>query len=215
MNPMTIRDCQLLSNPSAIQRGLFHALHPDGRRLIKGWAVRGSNTALGDGPASRFEAFIYIWFALNGWGACVADTDTDREWVDAVAGDRGISRSFDELLRDDPAFRDVAHEFAGLWPIFKSSEIRRRGIRIPQSHSRQERVRAYFESGLTGFQPSCWKRHGGQPPLDWPHTLKTLYRVRCNLFHGEKNVDSENDHVVVDAAYNVVALFVKKTELLA
>jgi hypothetical protein len=42
-------------------------------------------------------------------------------------------------------------------------------------------------------------------PLDWAHAMKALYRVRCNLFHGEKARTSEDDKRIVTAAYNVLA----------
>lgn len=210
---MTLPECGLLSNPRVIRKELFARLHRDGRDLIAGWATRALAEADPDEGPSHFEGFIYLWFAVNGWGACVTETDVDREWVDAVAGDPDLSRTFDGLLHRDPEFRDTAQVFAALWPIFKSSEIRRRRIRIPAHYSRPRRVQAYFNRNLTGFQPSCWQAHEPRPPLDWAHTFKTLYRVRCNLFHGEKTLDSENDREIVQAAYNVLALFVRKADV--
>ena len=210
-----VPDCGLLSNPSSIRRDLFHALHPYGRRLINSWARRGIGAAAKGPRASHFEGFIYLWFALNGWGACVAEADTDRQWVEAVAGDLGLSEMFRELQERDRRFREAASAFAQLWPIFRSSEIRRRQILVPPKHSRRERVGAYFDNNLTGFQPSCWKRHDGQPPVDWAHSLKAIYRVRCNLFHGEKTLDSENDRVIVQASYDILALFLDEGKLLA
>ncbi len=210
-----ILDCGLISNSSPVRRDRFSALHRDGKRLIRNWATRGAKVTMQNRPSSDFEGFIYLWFALNGWGACVADTDTDREWVDAVAGDHELSDKFIRLLDADPDFRDAVSSFAGLWPIFRSSEIRRRQVRVPIGCGRRERVQAYLDNNLRGFQPSCWERHGGEPPDDWPHTLKTIYRVRCNLFHGEKTLDSENDRVIVQGAYDVLALFIEGTKLLA
>jgi len=212
---MTIPDCGLLSNPSAIRRDLSYALHPDGRRLINNWAKRGIRATAKGSQASHFEGFIYLWFALNGWGACVAESDTDREWVEAVAGDLELSKKFRELQERDPRFHEATSAFAQLWPIFKSSEIRRRQIHVPLKHSRRERLRTYFDNNLTGFEPSCWKKHDGQTPVDWAHSLKALYRVRCNLFHGEKTLDSENDRVIVQASCDVLAVFVEKAKLLA
>jgi hypothetical protein len=51
-------------------------------------------------------------------------------------------------------------------------------------------------------------------PLDWGHTLAALYRVRCNLFHGEKARNSENDRLVVSAAYDTLHAFVDEARLL-
>jgi hypothetical protein len=76
-------------------------------------------------------------------------------------------------------------------------------------------VQEYLAAGLGLYQPRCWKRHEeeGEPvPLDWPHTLEALYRVRCNLFHGEKGLDSEMDARVVSSAFRVLVHFLHDSE---
>jgi hypothetical protein len=72
----------------------------------------------------------------------------------------------------------------------------------------------YVEAGARLFEPRCYFDHGAEPPLDWLHTLPVLYRVRCNLFHGEKSRSSENDLVVVGAAHQVLLGFVTEARLL-
>ncbi len=202
-------------NAGPVDRSLFHMLHPEGRRLITRWAERGSGVPDSADASDYFEGFIYLWFAVNGWGACVTGTDRDREWVDAVAGDEEIARPFADLLHADDRFDAIARRFADLWPIFKSSEIRRRAIRVPESYTRPHRVQVYLEHGIP-FEPSCWRDHrGDDPPLDWTHTFQALYRVRCNLFHGEKTLDSENDRQIVAAAYPVLMQIVQLLELVA
>ena len=75
-------------------------------------------------------------------------------------------------------------------------------------------TRAYIEAGAHKFEPRCYLAHEEQPPLDWGHTLAALYRVRCNLFHGEKARSSENDKTVVAAAYSTLLAFAEEAELL-
>jgi hypothetical protein len=207
--------CGLLksrSKPRSVHKALFHNLHPHGQDLIRSWAQRGIAKADEHRPASDFEAFIYLWIALNGWGACVANTDNDTEWVNALAVDPNISKTFQKLLDDDQGFRQTGEAFAARWPIFKASEIRRQQILVSPDQSRPERIRDYLTRRIS-CEPKCWKDHGGRPPLDWPHTLASLYRVRNNLFHGEKTLDSVNDRAIVAAACSVLALFVQKGEL--
>ena len=75
----------------------------------------------------------------------------------------------------------------------------------------------YFSSGATKFEPQCWQTHnasGEEAPLDWAHTLAALYRVRCNLFHGEKSAHSEMDQRVVHAALKVLVDFLDEAEYL-
>jgi len=196
--------CGLIQNARPLDRSLFDMLHPQGRQLISGWAARGGHVRVDADASAYFEGFIFLWFAVNGWGACVTGTDTDREWVDAVAGDKDLATSFADSLRTDAGFADAGLRFAELWPIFRSSEIRRRGIWLPSDHTRAQRVQTYLENGIS-YEPSCWRSHTDRsPPMDWTHTFKTLYRVRCNLFHGEKTLDSENDRSIVQGAYPIL-----------
>ena len=197
--------CSLVPRKSRlIDRSPFDLLHPQGRRLISSWAARGGDVAHEADASAYFEGFIYLWFALNAWGSCVTGTDTDRDWLDAVASDLELARMFDSSIGQHAELSAQLIAFADLWPIFKSSQIRRRGIFISDGATRQERVRLYLEKRIA-FEPSCWYDHTGtRPPADWMHTLKTLYRVRCNLFHGEKSLNSENDRLIVSTAYPVL-----------
>jgi hypothetical protein len=177
-----------------------------------GWAHRGASVPSDGNASDYFEGFIYLWFAVNGWGACVSGTDSDREWVDAVAGDHELDVRFGEVLGNDAVFNASARRFADLWPVFRSSEIRRRGILVPPDYSRRQRVQIYLDNRIP-FEPACWQEHHGQPPLDWKHVFKTLYRVRCNLFHGEKTLDSENDREIVRASYSTLLPVARLLEL--
>ena len=69
------------------------------------------------------------------------------------------------------------------------------------------------EEGASRFEPQCWvqHRHHSEPaPIDLLHTLVELYRVRCNLLHGEKVASSEADQQVVGAALRVLVTFMRK-----
>ena len=202
--------CSLTRPPEArsLDGTLFQRLYEDRRQVISGWSRRGIAAEGG-----HFQGFIYLWFAMNGWGACVADTDRDREWVNAVALDQHLGRTFTELIKADQTFEAKARDFRNLWPIFRSSDIRRQGIHVPAGSSRAERIEHYLAHGLTEFEPSCWHEHDRNPPLDWPHSFRSLYRVRCNLFHGEKTLDSDNDRIIIETAYSVLASFVREADL--
>lgn len=64
---------QLTATPRPLDFGRYHALHDDGRRLIRGWLERARTGEDGD-----FASFIYLWIAFNGWAACVTGADADR-----------------------------------------------------------------------------------------------------------------------------------------
>ena len=206
-------DCDPGRRVFRLDPSAFEMLHPQGRDLIKGWAALGAQR-LGDmDPSACFEGFIYVWFAVNGWGSCVSGSDHDRGWVNAVAADGGISHEFMRMRNTDEQFAAVTQDFAELWPVFKSSEIRRRRIAVVPGVSRADRIRTYLDSNVP-FEPSCWLSHNQRErPMDWMHTFKTLYRVRCNLFHGEKTLDSENDRNIVQRAHAVLVRVAQLLEL--
>jgi hypothetical protein len=178
--------------------------------LIAGWFERAWQAR--DYQAEDcFEAFIFAWFAVNGWAAFVTDVDQDRAYIDALMHDQAIQVKFSQLLAVPGSdFTASALEFAQLWPIFEVKSLRQRDILQFESGERQAAINRYFAAGATRFEPPCWKRHvdgGEQVPLDWSHTLTTLYRVRCNLFHGEKAAHSEMDQRVVSVAFRTLVYF--------
>jgi hypothetical protein len=57
------------------------------------------------------------------------------------------------------------------------------------------------------FAPECWTRYRGkfqEIERNWRNTLQSLYRVRCNLFHGEKSPILEDDRRIVISAFQVM-----------
>ena len=200
--------------PVALNRSLFAGLHGDGRRLITGW-LKKADESWRSGGADAFESFIFCWIAFNGWGACVANTEVDREWVEAVAFDAELGRRFGELASADGDFYRVATVFRSYFPIFKANELRDQRLRLAiERVPRRDLVESYFRQGRTKYEPQCFQDHQAQVPLDWSHSMLALYRVRNNLFHGEKARHSEMDADIVNAAYEVLFGFITRTGLL-
>jgi hypothetical protein len=203
-------------NPAPVVRQRYSELHPEGKRLIAGWFNRANAPRAGDGDL--FEAFIYAWIAMNAWGACVTGEDKDRRYVVALAGDRGLGREFSELRANDPEFEQAVLLFAGFWPIFRVTDLRKHHLlhRWPGG-DRDRQVDYYLSGGATEVAPECSLRHrrAGERPDDWAHTLSAIYRVRCNLFHGEKSAHSEMDRGIVAAAFDVLTRFIRGAGLFA
>lgn len=198
-----------------IQLNRFHALHPDGQLLVRGWFEKAHAAMIADDEC--FEAFIFAWFAVNGWAACVTGKDRDSEYIRALLRSSEITNQFQVLFDSDAMFRIAALEFQKYWPIFKAQDIRRAGHRSPVQADRPAVVRHYFDRNLQAFEPQCWKFHmdaGEDVPLDWPHTLAAIYRVRCNLFHGEKSAHSEMDREIVRTALLVLVGFFRLAAIL-
>lgn len=191
-------------------------LHPEGRRLISGWFGRAWD--MQQLPSEEhFEAFIFSWIAFNGWAACITGVDVDREWLDALMLSQQIQQAFAQLVSNpDTATRRIAQEFYHFWPVFKAQAIRRQGVYV-EDQNRRTVVDHYFRAGIDKFEPQCWQRHrqeGSAVPVDWPHTLAVLYRVRCNLFHGDKAVHSEMDRSIVSLAFQTLVTFMREASYL-
>jgi hypothetical protein len=205
----------------------YRILHEDGRQLISGWLRRAWHERDCE-PIDSFEPYIFAFITLNAWASCVTGHDDDRKWRDALMLNGKLHESFSHL-RADPSSNvfALAYEFQRLWPVFEVQRLRRldkelqyKGNNIMRKRGR-EAVIDYF-LGHPGaeslrFEPQCWNRHrnsGEVVPLDWPHTLAALYRVRCNLFHGEKARHSEIDQRIVASGFRTLIHFLANTEYL-
>jgi hypothetical protein len=197
-------------NPVPITFGRYFDLHPREQALIHGWFQRAWERRNCQGD-DCFEVFIYAWFAFNGWAVCVTELDEDYKYIDALKRDPTLCRKFSDLAANpDSPFGNYAAQFAMLWPIFDVKSLRRQNIVPPYKASRNSVVDYYFSKGAERFEPRCWKRHkdAGEPtPVDWPHTLAALYKVRCNLFHGQKSAYLEMDQQIVSLAFRTLAYF--------
>ncbi len=185
------------------------------QNIVIGWMEDRTSWDLLNGASTEmvFKAFISCWVAFNAWAACVTDHDTDWKWKLCLMKDAGTVEKFRRLLADDTAFAAKARDFSSYWPIFKAQELRKKHV-SSQTGSRDEAIKTYHETyDIKDFQPQCFfiHREAGVNPreafLDWPHTLGALYRVRCNLFHGEKDVGSDNDNKIVLSALRVLSHF--------
>jgi hypothetical protein len=193
----------------------FWMLHPDGRRLIVHWFQRAWRRRDCD-PAESFEPFIFCWIALNGWAACCTELDQDRQWLDALADNREVCQRFEWMLANSDEVREIAEAFRANWPVFKAQELRRLRALTYWHGNRAETIERYLQAGARQISPDCWLRHREaheQIPLDFPHTAVALYRVRCNLFHGDKAPHSEVDRILVSTGFRLLAQFLNSWDL--
>lgn len=208
--------CDHGAPPSVVVPSRYNDLHDDGKRLIAGWLQRAWK-AHGQHLEEPFEPFIFAWIAFNAWGACVTGEERDHEMIQALAWDRELGCEFSRLLNTNRKFRAAAESFHEVWPVFNASDLRGRGLAgWGEGKQRQEVVRCYLGQGVTKYEPKCWEKHSVEPcgaPVDWLHTLPTLYRVRNNLFHGEKARHLETDRLIVSRALPVLLTFLKEADI--
>lgn len=189
----------------------YNDLHPEGKRLIGSWFDRAWQSYEDNDDA--FEAFIFLWISFNGWATCVTALYRDTEVINAIAGDQDIATEFNSLLRLDDGFAANVSELCDMLPIFDPRRLPFRHWELfsPDKERRRQRVQSYLNTGTTSFSPPCWKEHtnnGGHMPEDWPHVLKAIYQIRCNLFHGQKTAFQQLDRDLVDLAFKILHRFV-------
>jgi hypothetical protein len=179
-----------------------------GKQLIAGWWSRQCS-----GTEPEFEHFLYTWVAFNAWGECVSGLERDRDWVVAVAASASV-RPKAEAAMEKPTVRDACSTFRRNWPLFRQRDLKTHGVAHLSEPDRSERIKRYLEKGVPPAAPECWSKHADGCPLDWPHLLLTVYRVRNNLFHGTKIVDSEMDRTLVAAATGALRAVVEEARLI-
>lgn len=209
-----------LKIPSELKPWEFEDLHNEGKKLINGWFE--SAVRLVDNEFDHFEGFIYLWIAFNSWASCVTAVDRDRDIIDSLSADRIITEEFDRLLAEKGTdFEINAWRFHNLLPIFDAKHLAKENLLVHEFQfdfdglrTRSERRSHYFAAEVERFEPKCWKRHDDaneNVPLDWPHILCAIYKVRCNLFHGRKGIHSEMDRKIVSAAFLTLIHFITNT----
>lgn len=182
----------------------FHGLHNDGSDLISNWIEKAYEVR----STSKFESFIYAWIGLNGWANCCCEVETDRVQMDLMILDEGLTENFNRLTAEGPN-RHAAEKFARLWPIFKVTDLpnspgRTRQDR-PQHGGRAAVVKYYGDRWPDAVRtPNCHLNHPVGIEPDWGHTLEAIYRVRNNLFHGQKSGGGLEDKEIVDAAADIL-----------
>jgi hypothetical protein len=197
----------------AVQLSRYEVLPVEFRTLIEDWFNHAWNKRFCEDKDS-FKSFIYCWIAFNAWGACVTREDRDGHILKELCRCEALNDKFDALLsKPDHPLLLAATAFQELWPIFKVQEFRSRSIRERGSYAtRAERVRDYIAQGARYYEPKLDLGCNPVPigreiPLTWPNSLNAIYKVRCNLFHGEKSLRDEQDQRIVAAAFRVLVYF--------
>jgi len=178
--------------------------------VIRHWFQRGWQMRDADAQ-NCFEPFILTWIALNAWGECVTGEERDQIWVRALARDKSLNQVFSDYL-NGAVQQPAADRFRSRWPIPLVQAWRRHDPLQPNTNSPQDRARFFAEHKIP-FEPACSLQHfdrGEQIPLDWEHFLPATYRVRCNLFHGEKSPYDPVDAEIVCASFQMLVGFMDR-----
>lgn len=165
------------------------------------------------GLENCFEPFIFTWISLNAWGECVTGQEHDKDWVRSLAQNQTLNDRFVAHF-NGPNGRDAdatntANAFRAYWPIPRIQVWRKHRGRRPETNTVHDRAR-FFSQNKIPCEPKCALRHfelDEEIPLDWEHFLPATYRMRCNLFHGEKSPYDPVDAEIVRASFRTLVGF--------
>lgn len=161
-----------------------------------------------DVQRSAFSSFINLWMGFNGWMECVTDATSDAEMIAALASHQRLADAYDDLMQHSSDFRERAQRFATMWPVLNVRDVRRRlGRDAFWRFSREELMEEVLRQGVK-LQPVGW--NDGDVPT-WPQLLRTIYAIRCNLFHGSKSPENYRDHELVVASDQILRMFIDRS----
>jgi hypothetical protein len=156
---------------------------------------------------SDFWSFVNLWMGFNGWMECVTDANSDREMIDALANHLRLSSAYDVLMQN-PNFRDQVEIFASMWPVLNVRDVRRKLGR--DAHWRFSHLELMEEVIRQDVKREPLRWNDGNIPT-WPQLLRTIYAVRCNLFHGSKSPQNYRDHELVVSCDRILRMFIEHT----
>lgn len=180
----------------------FHRLDPASRDVAR------ELLASADGHEQAFFAFIYRWMAFNGWMSAITLEYTDRAMIDSLVAEPRLIAAHDQMMASDREYRQLVDTFATAWPVLNVRDVRRKiGHDAFRLHDRPALLAACAAANVKQ-QPIDWLP--GQQP-NWEQLLRTIYQVRCNLFHGEKSPQNFRDFKLVEASDRVLQAFMTNT----
>jgi len=182
----------------------FTLLEPDIRNIVHAWLRQA------DQHPSPMQRFINLWMSFNGWATCVTEKDSDKAMVQALIKEPRMRNAFDTLYQRNERFRELVDEFAEWWPIYDARAFRKKARQnaVLNIFNRED-VRRYGEQWGIAKSPENWMR-GNR--VSWADVLWAIYKVRCNLFHGQKGFNNQSDILLVGMCHSVLSGFIAESQ---
>ncbi len=157
---------------------------------------------------SPFLPFMNTWMAFNGWMESVTGGGSDAAMISALAENRRMTDAFDELVDQNRAFREYVLDFADMWPVLNVRDVRKKlGYDAFWNMDRDALFEACFREDVK-MQPVGWTT---DDLPTWPQLIRTIYLIRCNLFHGAKSPQNGRDRDLVRQADWILRSFIRET----
>jgi hypothetical protein len=154
---------------------------------------------------SAFSSFMNLWMGFNGWMECITDAPNDAEMITALADHQRLVNAYEVLMTNSAEFRTKVEAFSGMWPVMNVRDVRRKlGRDAFWRYTPEQLMEEVLQRGIK-HQPVGYE--GGIP--NWSQLLRTIYLVRCNLFHGSKSWQNHRDHELVVTSDEILRMFIK------
>lgn len=143
---------------------------------------------------------------FNGWMEAVTGATTDKAMIDALADNRRATDAYCRLLADDAEFQEAVSDFAVLFPVLDLRDVRKKLGRDVFARWHGDELLDRCDRRGVNRAPEGWV--DGDVPT-WPQMLRTIYKIRCNLFHGGKSPDNQRDRDLVRHAHTVLRGYIE------
>jgi hypothetical protein len=180
----------------------FHMLDPSAYRLSMELQDRAEHE-----PPSMIS-FMLRWMGFNGWLAAVTGCERDYEMINALVAEPRMTAAYDQLIDANADFKKEVSAFAAHWPVLNVANVRAKlGYDAFRRYDRAALI-AECDAKNVKRQPADWVP--GTTPR-WDQVLRTIYQVRCNLFHGEKSEQAVRDRDLVFASDRILRQLLAET----
>jgi hypothetical protein len=157
-----------------------------------------------DRQRSSFMSFVNIWMAFNGWMAAVTERETDADMIrDIVANDR-LADAYTGLMETSRPFRRLVCDFIAMWPVLNVRDVRKKLGRDAFWRFERDDLIEACRAARVKQQPVGWN---ADDMPSWEQLLRTVYQVRCNLFHGEKSPQNARDRELILKSDRILRTF--------
>jgi hypothetical protein len=180
----------------------FQALEPDSANLAR------ELVDYADSQRSAFMSFVLVWMAFNGWMASVTQADTDAAMIRAFAVNKRLIETYKLLMDQSPLFRDQVNSLKAMWPILNVRDVRKKLGRDAFLRYSRDDLLSECERNRVKLEPRNWS--DDQLP-SWEQLLRSIYLVRCNMFHGVKSPQNHRDRELVLHADRILRAFIQET----
>ncbi|WP_342739909.1 hypothetical protein [Bradyrhizobium sp. B117] len=161
-----------------------------------------------DRQRSAFMSFVNIWMAFNGWMAAVTERETDADMIRDLSANSRLTHAYAGLMENSRAFHRLVSDFAAMWPILNVRDVRKKLGRDAFWRLQRDELTAACDAANVKRQPLAWS---ADDTPSWEQLLRTIYQVRCNLFHGEKSPQNQRDRQLVLKSDRILRTFIAET----